>query len=51
MINLKIFGMGEMLICHSAVAEDTSLLVCGPVSFGDVVSDVSKDFIAFTFMV
>lgn len=49
--NLKIFGIGEILICHNSVAEDTSFLVYDPVSFGGVFSAVSKDFIAFTFMV
>jgi len=49
--NLKIFGIGEILICRGAVAEDTSLMGCDTVSFGGAVTHLSKDFSAFTFMV
>jgi len=39
------------LIYQSAVAEDTGLMGCDPVSFGVVVTDISKDFSAVTFTV
>jgi len=49
--NLKIFGIGEILIFHRAVDEDTSLMGCDTESFGGAVTEVSKDFSVFNFMI